>query len=117
MSAPNSHRDNQAEAWLAVCDALNRVAPGWSLRADRVGLTGMQMAVAQIEELAEQPNGPEGGRKMAYATPEAYAAVNPMGGPAVIFEAMAKRIRAGEDFYAVLDDYGLQSKPEAGAER
>lgn len=49
--------------------------------------------------------------KMAYATPEAYAAVNPMGGPAVIFRAMAARIEAGEDFYSVIDDYGLQAKP------
>ena len=47
-----------------------------------------------------------------YATPEDYAAANPLGGPAVIFEAIAARIRAGEDFYAVLDDCGFMVKPD-----
>jgi hypothetical protein len=40
----------------------------------------------------------------------AYAEANPLGGPARMFEAIAERIRAGEDYYAVLDDYGLQHK-------
>ena len=43
----------------------------------------------------------------AYASPEEYAAANPLGGPARIFDAMAERVRAGEDFYAVLADYGF----------
>ena len=36
-----------------------------------------------------------------------YAERNPLGGPAVIFDAMADRVRAGEDFYAVLADHGF----------
>ena len=43
---------------------------------------------------------------------DAYAAVNPLGGPAVVFDAMAERLRAGEDYYAVLMDYGFQRIPE-----
>ena len=39
---------------------------------------------------------------------KAYAAANPLGGPARVFEAMASRIRAGEDYYSVLDDFGFQ---------
>jgi hypothetical protein len=36
-----------------------------------------------------------------------YAAKNPLGGPATMFDAIADRIRAGEPMDAVLDDYGL----------
>lgn len=43
---------------------------------------------------------------------QAYAKANPLGGPARVFEAMAARIRAGEDYYAVLDDYGFMVKPD-----
>jgi hypothetical protein len=42
-----------------------------------------------------------------------YAKRNPLGGPAVVFEAMASRIRAGEDYYDVLDDYGFMVKPSS----
>lgn len=42
---------------------------------------------------------------------ESYAKANPLGGPARMFESMAARIRAGEDYYSVLDDYDLQHKP------
>ena len=38
---------------------------------------------------------------------KAYEAANPLGGPARMFEAIAERIRAGEDYYAVLADYGV----------
>ena len=36
-----------------------------------------------------------------------YAKRNPLGGPAKVFDAMASRIRAGEDYYSVLADYGF----------
>jgi hypothetical protein len=44
-----------------------------------------------------------------YATQRSadYAAKNPLGGPARVFEVIADRIRAGEDYYAVLEDYDL----------
>lgn len=48
-----------------------------------------------------------------------YARRNPLGGPAVVFEAMASRVRAGENFYEVLDDYGFSvqhGQPEVLAE-
>lgn len=49
---------------------------------------------------------------------EKYAKDNPLGGPAKMFEAIASRIRAGEDYYAVLDDYDLQHKsPPSASER
>jgi hypothetical protein len=41
----------------------------------------------------------------------AYAKANPLGGPARMFDAIAERIRAGEDYYEVLADYDLQAKP------
>lgn len=37
----------------------------------------------------------------------AYAAKNPLGGPAKVFRAIAERIEAGEDYDAVLKDYDL----------
>lgn len=40
-----------------------------------------------------------------------YAKVNPLGGPARVFEAMAERIRSGEAYEEVLADYGLQEIP------
>lgn len=48
-----------------------------------------------------------------------YAAKNPLVGPARMFEAMAERIRAGEEYMLVLADYGLvhdapQSETPAG---
>jgi|GEM_PF-6577834 len=36
-----------------------------------------------------------------------YAELNPLGGPAKVFDAMASRIRAGEDYFSVLADYGF----------
>lgn len=38
-----------------------------------------------------------------------YAEANPLGGPASMLEAAARRIRAGEDFHEVLADYDLHS--------
>ena len=37
-----------------------------------------------------------------------YQHKNPLGGPAKVFEAMAECIRAGDDYYAVLAEYGFQ---------
>lgn len=45
-----------------------------------------------------------------YRVSPEYAKANPLGGPAKVFDAMADRIRAGEDYYDVLDDYGFQLK-------
>lgn len=54
-------------------------------------------------------------RKPSAEAAAEYAARNPLGGPAKVFEAMAERIRAGEEYYSVLDDYGFQVKPSPGA--
>ncbi len=43
----------------------------------------------------------------ALARSDAYAYANPFGGPASVFRAAAERIEAGEDYDAVLIDYGL----------
>jgi len=50
---------------------------------------------------------------------KAYEAANPLGGPARMFEAIASRIRAGEDYHEVLRDYDLQhiSRATASSER
>ena len=37
-----------------------------------------------------------------------YQHKNPLGGPAKVFEAMADCIRAGDDYHAVLAEYGFQ---------
>jgi hypothetical protein len=44
----------------------------------------------------------------------AHAEANPLGGPATMFETIAGRIRAGEEFYAVLADYGLSLNDHGG---
>ena len=36
-----------------------------------------------------------------------YKKANPLGGPATMFETIARRIRAGEDHHSVLVDYGV----------
>jgi len=46
---------------------------------------------------------------------KAYEAANPLGGPARMFEAIASRIRAGEDYHEVLRDYDLQHISPASA--
>lgn len=38
----------------------------------------------------------------------AYFVPNPLGGPANMFDAIADRIRAGEDMESVMDDYGIK---------
>jgi hypothetical protein len=37
-----------------------------------------------------------------------YRKANPFGGPAKVFDAMASRIRAGDDYHEVLKDYGFE---------
>lgn len=44
---------------------------------------------------------------MANSRTDAYRKANPLGGPATVFRAIAGRLEAGEDYYAVLEDYGL----------
>jgi len=44
----------------------------------------------------------------------AYKNINPLGGPAVMFDSMAERIRAGDEFYSVLADYGLSLNDHGG---
>lgn len=46
-------------------------------------------------------------RWLADRAKRAYAEINPLGGPAKVFEAVASRIRAGENLADVMDDYGL----------
>lgn len=42
-----------------------------------------------------------------------YFGSNPLGGPAKVFDAMADRIRAGDDYYEVLKDHGFRvDKPK-----
>lgn len=36
-----------------------------------------------------------------------YADANPLGGPARMFDAIAERIRSGEEYHSVLADYGV----------
>ncbi|MGH9369694.1 MAG: hypothetical protein ACRD3M_18740 [Thermoanaerobaculia bacterium] len=37
----------------------------------------------------------------------AYRKANPLGGPAKMFRAIAERLEAGEDYWAVMQDYGI----------
>lgn len=45
--------------------------------------------------------------RAALAEPEEYAAQNPLGGPAKVFDAMADAIRSGDDYHATLRRYGF----------
>lgn len=47
------------------------------------------------------------GKDQSSPAKKAYEAANPLGGPARMFEAIAERIRSGENYYAVLADYGV----------
>lgn len=49
----------------------------------------------------------QSGNASINAAKRRYEAANPLGGPARMFEAIAERIRSGEDYYAVLADYGV----------
>lgn len=44
---------------------------------------------------------------------DAYRAANPLGGPAAMFRTIAERLEAGEDYQAVLADYGLAHSERA----
>lgn len=46
------------------------------------------------------------------ATDPEYAKKNPLGGPARLFDVMADRIRAGENYDEVLKDYGFNKRTE-----
>lgn len=48
------------------------------------------------------------------AKERAYQAGNPLGGPARLFDAIADRIRAGDEFYSVLADFGLTFNDHGG---
>lgn len=53
-------------------------------------------------------------RALAASLPSAaYTAKNPLGGPAAMFRTIAERLEAGEDYAAVLADYGLRSEKSA----
>jgi hypothetical protein len=41
------------------------------------------------------------------ARAEEYAKHNPLGGPATMFETIARRLRAGEEYHEVMHDYGI----------
>lgn len=52
------------------------------------------------------------------STPAAdeYAAKNPLGGPATMFETIAMRLRAGEEYGGVMADYGIRFEKEKAVE-
>ncbi len=62
----------------------------------REEVSAVRNAIAELEELRR---GAE------------YRKANPLGGPGKVFDAMADRIRAGDDYYEVLADYGFQVIP------
>lgn len=49
--------------------------------------------------------------RAALAERDEYARANPLGGPATMFDAIARRLRSGEPYDEVLADYGLQHAP------
>ncbi len=53
--------------------------------------------------------------RAALAAADEYERKNPLGGPASVFRAAAERIEAGEDYDAVLRDYGLAHVDEREA--
>lgn len=70
----------------------------------------MQQALAYIEEVDYGPYDKWPviiALKQALAEPDQYAAQNPLGGPAKVFDAMADAIRAGDDYHATLRRYGF----------
>ena len=76
------------------------------LAEDQLRADGPKQAASSARSETGKPQG------VQYTGPEDYARRNPLGGVAAMFEAMALRIRAGEDFYEVLRDYSLQPLQE-----
>ena len=72
------------EEWRAGCDNRSMQQEGWAA-------SECASAIRQRSSLAAS-----------------YAAANPLGGPASMFETIASRLRAGEDYQAVLDNYGVR---------
>ena len=46
-------------------------------------------------------------REALEARAQSYESANPLGGPAKVFDAMANAIRAGDEYHAVLRQYGF----------
>ena len=64
-------------------------------------ISGQMFAATQAADLLRFA------RLILSAQAESYTAANPLGGPATMFEAIASRLRAGEDCQAVMEDYGV----------
>ena len=76
-----------------------------TLRLAGWGQGEIDSTAADVQERLEASAPSADGRGQARAT---YAKANPLGGPANTFDAIAQRIRAGEEYHAVLADYDLQ---------
>lgn len=48
---------------------------------------------------------------------DAYRKANPLGGPAAMFRTIAERLEAGEEYHAVLADYGLAHSEKPAQQR
>jgi len=71
------------------------IAAGW---IDKDDVTPDEIFLAMLDAFEKDQSSP---------AKKAYEAANPLGGPARMFDAIAERIRSGEDYYAVLADYGV----------
>ena len=83
-------QDLKTEALKLAREALEDTLTG-----DLTPYQAAKTITAIREALAEQP-----------AQQQAYEQANPLGGPAKVFAAMADAIRAGDDYHAVLRQYG-----------
>ena len=109
-----------SKALQAQVDAIMRPANARAMKAMNRALSAIQQAApsphSELGYAANELQGaidahlPEAPQPAAY-----YAAKNPLGGSARVFEVMAERIRAGEDYDAVLADYDLHRRSSARA--
>lgn len=84
-------------------EACSAIAIQVAAQFESVGNDAGAVAAFQVEQKIRALNVPADTEVAAE-----YRKRNPLGGPAVVFDSMASRVRAGDGFYAVLKDFGFQ---------
>lgn len=85
---PSEAMIDEAMTYLSQCNS-----PQESARLFYIAMVGVKLL-----EIEDEP---------INAAQQRYETANPLGGPARLFEAIAERTRAGEDYHYVLADYGV----------
>lgn len=103
--------DNEYLKIIEDAKAVAGVGPYFMRAETRDMLAFAKMIAARVETYQCECGADEACefvRQRDEALAAKYATTNPLGGPATMFEVIASRLRAGEDYQAVMDDYGIR---------